>query len=57
MAYRSGAILPTTSAEVVYVPQKDRTDWLAYVLMFLIFVALFAGVTAIGAGSKLPFLD
>lgn len=37
--------------------QKDRTDWVAYLLILLIFVALFAGLTAIGSGSSLPFLD
>lgn len=37
--------------------QKDRTDWLAYLLLILIFVALFAGLTAIASGSSLPFLD
>ena len=37
--------------------QKDRTDWLAYLLVLLIFVALFAGLTAIWKGEPLPFFD
>ena len=37
--------------------QKDRTDWLGYVLILLIFIALFAGLTAIASGNSLPFLE
>lgn len=36
--------------------QKDRTDWLAYILVLLIFAALVAALTGIASGNKLPFL-
>jgi hypothetical protein len=39
------------------VHQKDRTDWMAFVLIVLVFAGLLAGILAIGTDLELPFLN
>ncbi len=34
-----------------------NSDWMAYILILLVFAALLAGILAIGAGLELPFLS
>ncbi|MEW6154301.1 MAG: hypothetical protein AB1673_09985 [Actinomycetota bacterium] len=38
---------------------KERTDWLAWLIVLLIFGALFAGIMALAQGERLPvpFVD
>lgn len=38
-------------------PQKDRTDWLAFLLVLLIFAALLAALMSVATGSHLPLID
>jgi hypothetical protein len=38
-------------------PQKDRTDWLALLLVLLIFAILMAALLSVGIGSRFPFIN
>jgi preprotein translocase subunit SecE len=37
-------------------PQKDRTDWLAVVLLLVIFALLFAALMDLGTSGAVKFL-
>jgi hypothetical protein len=43
--------------EVMRLPQKDRTDWLAVLLVLLIFAILMVALLSVGAGSRFPILN
>ncbi len=36
---------------------RDRSDWVALVLVILVFVALGSVLFALGTGSEIPFLE
>ena len=39
------------------VHQKDRTDWLAVLVMALVFGALLMALLSLGLGVPMPFID
>lgn len=39
------------------VHQKDRTDWLAALVITLVFAALLVALLSLGLGVPVPFID
>ncbi len=39
------------------VHQKDRTDWLAALIMVVVFAALLVALLGLGLGVPIPFID
>lgn len=37
--------------------QKDRTDWLAALVITLVFAALMVALLSLGLGVPIPFID
>jgi hypothetical protein len=58
MAYRFGADMPRMrGGGGSPVHQKDRTDWMALILILAVFAALLIGILAIGTDLELTFLN
>jgi uncharacterized membrane protein YhaH (DUF805 family) len=49
-----GTVLPRKDLEVMPMPDRDRSDWMAFVLVVLVFAALLAGLLVIGTDLELP---
>jgi hypothetical protein len=57
MAYSFGTLLPRMHrGGDAPVHQKDH-DWMAAILILLVFAALLAGILAIATGRQVPFLN
>jgi hypothetical protein len=57
MAYRFGPTVPTMNGGgEAPVHQKDH-DWMAAILILLVFAALLAGIFAIATGRQVPFIS